>query len=355
MNDRAVPYPMVTGRGVLARAQTHIGAIDAVHRIGIVTDNVVGPLHLATLRAGLGRDAEVITIESGEQSKTRETWAQITDTLQTAGFGRDSLLIALGGGVIGDLTGFVAATYQRGIPFVQAPTTLLAMVDAAIGGKTGVDTPLGKNLVGAFHEPLAVLSDLDTLGTLPGIERRNGLAEAIKHGVIADAAYFASVSDLLPWPSDTAGLESLVRGSVAIKTQVVARDLREQGLRKTLNFGHTIGHAIEHLLGYAEPHGACVAIGMVVEAHIAAGLGIADTALVAQLGDAVRRAGLPDRVPPALSADAILSATATDKKARAGVVEYTLPTAIGTMSGAERGFGTPVPADVVRAAISATR
>ncbi len=344
-----LPYPVHVGHGILSLLPELVPAVAEAHRVAVITDDVVGPLHAGRIAQWLGEDrSTLISIPPGEALKTRETWARITDALLEARFGRDSLLIALGGGVIGDLAGFVAATYLRGVPVVQVPTTLLAMVDSSIGGKTGVDTAYGKNLVGAFHPPVAVVADLDTLQTLPILERVNGLAEALKHGVICDAAYFSTVAgtDLA-----SADWHAIVARSVAIKAGVVAADERENGLRKTLNFGHTIGHAVELLMEYRVPHGACVAFGMLIETRISIALGLCDPALEAQLRAAIEQFGLPTDVPGILTPEAIADATASDKKARGGTVEYALPSRCGAMAGADRGYGTQVARDAVLAAL----
>ncbi len=349
---RTLPYPVHVGHGLIAQLPTLVPAIARAHRIAVITDDVVGPRYADRVAEVLGEDRSMlISIPPGEDQKTRMTWAQITDALLAARFGRDSLLIALGGGVIGDLTGFVAATYLRGVPVLQLPTTLLAMVDASIGGKTGVDTPLGKNLVGAFHPPVAVVSDLDTLATLPALDRVNGLAEALKHGVICDEAYFDLVAraDLA-----SADWQGIVSRSVEIKTSVVAADEREYGLRKTLNLGHTIGHAVEQLMEYRVPHGACVAFGMLIETRIAIALGLCEPSLEVRIHSALEHFGLPTDVPGVLTPEAIVDATVGDKKSRAGAVEYALPARCGAMAGAERGYGTPVPRDVaIRALLDA--
>ncbi len=342
---RTLPYPVHVGRDLLTALPSLVPEVGRAHRLAVVTDDTVGPLYADRIAASLGEDRCIlISIPPGEAQKTRETWAQITDALLDARFGRDSLLIALGGGVIGDLTGFVAATYLRGIPFVQVPTTLLAMVDASIGGKTGVDTPHGKNLVGAFHPPAAVIADLDVLPTLPVLERVNGLAEALKHGIICDAVYFATVAAT---DITRADWQAIVTGSVNIKTRVVAEDEREQGLRKVLNFGHTIGHAVEQLMAFTVPHGACVAYGMLVESRIAITLGICDPSLADTILRTLTHFGLPAEMPAVLTAELIVDATSGDKKSRGGVVEYALPLRLGAMAGADRGYGTPVPRDIV--------
>jgi len=346
---RVLPYPVHVGQGLLDSLPALVPQIAAAHRIAVITDDVVGPLYADRIAAHLGEDRSLlISLPPGEAQKTRETWGQITDALLDARLGRDSLLIALGGGVIGDLTGFVAATYLRGVPFLQLPTTLLAMVDASIGGKTGVDTAHGKNLVGAFHPPVAVVADLDALATLPPHERMNGIAEALKHGVIADAGYFERVAG-----ADVTNADwfSIVTRSVEIKATVVAQDEREQGVRKILNFGHTIGHAIEQLMEFTVPHGACVAFGMLAETRIAIALGLCDSSVETRLHAALTQFGLPTTAPALLTADLIINATSGDKKSRSGAVEYALPTRIGAMAGSDCGYGIPVPRDVAMAAL----
>jgi 3-dehydroquinate synthase len=268
--------------------------------------------------------------------------------------------------VVGDVAGFVAATFMRGVPVVQVPTTLLAMVDASVGGKTGVDTPAGKNLVGAFHPPAAVLIDPSVLVTLPAADLTAGAAECVKHGVLADADYFSSVAALMPSlatglaaTTDSpegrlrlAAVERTIARSVAIKAAVVAHDAREEGMRKVLNLGHTLGHAIETVSGYALRHGEAVAAGTVLEARAAERLGIAEPGLGDRIAAALRPAGLPTARPDALDPDAVLAATRSDKKARAGSVAYALPTRLGAMADADGRWALPVPDDVVRAVLA---
>ena len=365
----ALPKPALTlhgsqilvGAGLLDQCGAEIARALPGRRLAIISDDTVAPLYGQRVAAACAPAAvATFTIPAGEASKTREQWSRLTDELLDAGFGRDSAIIALGGGVVGDLAGFVAATYMRGVPFVQIPTSLLAMIDAAIGGKTGVDTRAGKNLVGAFHHPALVIVDPLALSTLPPAHLRNGLAEAIKHGVIASRTEFDWTASNLPALLRDGGpapevAERLVRANIAIKSDIVARDEREGGLRKTLNFGHTIGHAVESLSGYAMLHGECVAVGMVVEARIAARLGVAAPSLVEAIEALVRAAGLPACVPASMTATAILAATRSDKKARAGAVEYALPNSLGAMAGADRGFGIAVPDAIVLEALSESR
>jgi 3-dehydroquinate synthase len=326
------------------------------YRYAIITDEVVGPLYARRVAASFGAArVDVLTVPTGEHHKTRESWARLTDELLALECGRDTAIVALGGGVVGDLAGFVAATFMRGIPVVQLPTTLLAMIDASVGGKTGVDTPAGKNLVGAFHPPSLVLSDPSVLATLPAAQLRSGLAEAIKHGVIADERYFdrivADLPALLSRPTGTEMLELIVR-SVEIKADIVTRDEREGGVRKTLNFGHTIGHAIESESGYVLLHGEAVAIGMVLESALAERAGTAEPGTLLRVRDAVARAGLPTERPEGMSADRILAATRSDKKARRGVAEFALPQRVGEMAGAETDWAVRIDDDAVLAVLS---
>jgi 3-dehydroquinate synthase len=346
-------YGVTIANGALARLGDIVRAAAPAHRYAIITDDNVAPLYADRTRSALGDSrAELYIIPAGEAHKTRDTWSLLTDEMLKAGLGRDTTIIALGGGVVGDLAGFVAATYMRGVPFVQVPTSLLAMIDASVGGKTGVDTVAGKNLVGAFHQPAAVVADIDVLETLPRAHLRAGMAEAIKHGVIADAAYFESVSRFSARVARdrVSGDEmlELVTRSVEIKADIVCRDERENGVRKTLNFGHTIGHAVELCSDFAVLHGAAVAIGMVFESMLAERVGVAERGTAQRVRDAVRAAGLPDDYPEEIQIGDVLAATRSDKKARAGVAEYALPSRIGAMAAADRGWSVPVDELLVR-------
>ena len=273
------------------------------------------------------------TFPAGEVSKTRDAWDRLTDEMFAAGYGRDSGIVALGGGVTGDLAGFVAATFARGIPFVQVPTTLLAMLDASIGGKTGVDTPHGKNLVGAFHPPAAVIADLLTLTTLGDREYRCGLAEAVKHGLIADADHFAWIEQHADALNARAldALEPLVRRSVAIKAEIVASDERESGRRAVLNAGHTVAHAIERETNYATLHGEAVAIGLVAECRLGEEMGVTEPGTADRVSELLSRFHLP--VSSDLTASTALTplrdAMQLDKKSLGGEIRLALPVRIG--------------------------
>jgi 3-dehydroquinate synthase len=354
-------YTVSVGRGLIDRLGEIVAAVAPAHRYALVSDANVMPLYGERAASALGMERTVrVTIPAGEAHKTRETWARATDEMLAAGLGRDTTVVALGGGVSGDVGGFVASTYMRGVPVVQVPTTLLAMVDASIGGKTGVDTSAGKNLVGSFHEPAAVVADVSLLASLPASEFRSGLSEAIKHGVIASRDHLlAIISKALPvsWQSLASlapaqpfddELRDLVAQSARLKAGVVLADGREQGKRKWLNFGHTIGHAVELCSGFELLHGEAVAIGMVLEGRLAERLGIAERGTADGVLAAVRWAGLPEALPRGMSAERVLAATRSDKKARAGSVEYALPSAIGRMAGDESGWSVVVPdADVL--------
>jgi 3-dehydroquinate synthase len=345
-------YRVIIGAGLRQEFASHIVAAAPAHRFAVVSDVEVAPHYGAALVSDLGRHGRTSlhVIPAGEAHKTRDSWAQLTDDLLSAGCGRDTTIVALGGGVVGDLAGFVAATFMRGVPVVQCPTSLLAMIDASVGGKTGVDTPAGKNLVGAFHPPAVVLADVETLRTLPRSHRRAGLAEAIKHGVIADAEYFAHIDATLPalLDGDAAATLALVARSVELKVAVVRADEHEHGLRKTLNFGHTLGHAVELTSGFTLLHGEAVAIGMVLEARLAERLGVAPRGTAGEIERVLRRAGLPVARPETMRAETVLEATRLDKKARGGAVAYSLPAGIGAMAGEERGWAIEVGDALVR-------
>lgn len=346
--ELGLPYPVVVARGVLGSLFELVSQHAPNHRYAFIVDQHVQRLHAPhALRGFPAERTRTLTVPSGEAYKTRAEWLRLSDELLAWEAGRDTTIIAMGGGVTGDLGGFVAATLHRGVPVVQVPTTLLAMVDSSVGGKTGVDTDAGKNLIGAFHDPSLVVADIDVLRTLPPEVRTDGLAEMIKHGLIADADVFTELCGLLPELAGARGAEveslpDLVARSVAIKAHVVRQDAREAGLRQILNAGHTIAHAIEHVLNFSLSHGSAVAIGLVAEARLAERLGVAEAGLADTVADAVRRAGLPDRLPSGTTDQALVEATRTDKKARAGVVRYALMERVGRMSRGDGGWSLGV-------------
>jgi 3-dehydroquinate synthase len=341
---------VVVGRKLLRRAADDCARLAGPGRIVVISDarvaRLAAPAFLDRLRER-GVRALLLTFPAGERSKTRETKARLEDALASAGIGRDALVVAIGGGVTGDLAGFVAATWHRGVPIVQIPTSLLAMVDAGLGGKTGVDIPAGKNLVGAFHQPAALYADLDVLGTLPDREYRCGLAEVVKTAVALDARLFARLERAAGRLArrDAAALEDVVIRCLRWKGRVVAADEREAGNRAVLNLGHTVAHAVEAASRFRLRHGEAVAIGIATELRIAermTGFPAKDTARVVALLGAF---GLRTKIPPGLAIEEVLSFARRDKKARAGVVRCSLPAGLGRMP---PGGDPTVPVDLDR-------
>jgi 3-dehydroquinate synthase len=347
-------YPVYVEPGALARLADLVERHLPRRRVALIADESVFGLLREGRLADARWDGAVLTFPAGEGSKTRETWSRLTDELLRLGFGRDSGIVALGGGVAGDLAGFVAATYMRGVPCLQVPTTLLAMLDASVGGKTGVDTAEGKNLIGAFHPPVAVVADPLVLATLPEREYRAGLAEAVKHGLIADREYFAWIeanADALV-AREPGALERLVRRSVEIKADVVAEDEREGGRRAILNAGHTVAHALERATDFRLPHGEAVGLGLVAETALATGLGIATPEAGARVAALLEGLGLPTRVREPVNEERIIAAMASDKKNRAGGIRFALPRGVGTM-GAGPEWTTEAGEPAIRAALRA--
>ncbi len=326
-------YPIRIGPGALRELGPAVAAAGARSAV-IVTNATVAAHWLAPARASLaqaGVAVEVVMVPDGEAHKNWSTLNDVLTRLIELHADRSTMLVALGGGVVGDIAGFAAATYQRGMPFVQVPTTLLAQVDSSVGGKTGINHPLGKNMIGAFYQPRAVLIDTDCLATLPKRELAAGLAEVIKYGVIRDAEFFAwleaSMDALLA--RDAAALTHAILVSCRVKAAIVGVDEREEGERALLNLGHTFGHAIETALGYGEwLHGEAVAAGMVIAAQVAQRMGRLDAASVERVRALVARAGLPMQAP-ALGFERWMSLMGRDKKARAGAIRFILPNAIG--------------------------
>jgi 3-dehydroquinate synthase len=331
LGDRA--YDILIGPGLLAEPTAWRGLPKARCAV-IVTNTTVAPLHAAALRAALAPHyPQLTTIElpDGEAYKDWPTLNRVFDHLLGSQCDRKTVLFALGGGVVGDLTGFAAASYMRGVPFVQVPTTLLAQVDSSVGGKTAINHPLGKNMIGAFYQPLRVVCDLDVLATLPQRELSAGLAEVIKYGPIADAAFLdwieANLDALLA--REPRALMHAVRRSCELKAQVVGADEREHGLRAILNFGHTFGHAIEAGAGYgAWLHGEAVGCGMVMASDLSVRLGLMPPAFLARLTRLVERAGLPVHAPD-LGAQRWLELMRVDKKAEGGEIRFVVIESLG--------------------------
>jgi 3-dehydroquinate synthase len=326
-------YPIHIGADLLSAEALYAPHVKG-KRVAIVTNPVVQGLYLERVQAAItragGRPLPVV-VEDGEQAKGWATLDKVIDALLAAQMGRDGFIVALGGGVIGDLAGFAAAVYQRGIPFIQAPTTLLAQVDSSVGGKTAINHARGKNMVGAFHQPLAVIADVAALDTLPVRELRAGIAEVIKHGFILDTTFVAwleaNMDKLLA--RDREALVHAVRRSCELKAQVVAADEREGGVRAILNFGHTFGHAIEAGMGYGEwLHGEAVGTGMVIAAELSALAGTLGRPEAERVKALVERAGLPMKAPD-LGVDRYLELMQVDKKAAGGKVRFILLDGLG--------------------------
>jgi 3-dehydroquinate synthase len=331
LGDRS--YPINIGSGLLGNAQSY-AALPAASSALIVSNTTIAPLYLQQLQTALQNKythIHSVVLPDGEAHKNWQTLNLIFDALLAKSCDRKTVLFALGGGVVGDMTGFAAASYMRGVPFVQVPTTLLAQVDSSVGGKTAINHPLGKNMIGAFYQPLLVLCDLDTLRTLPERELSAGLAEVIKYGPIADMAFFDWIESNIDalMARDTQALAHAVQRCCEIKAQVVGADEREQGLRAILNFGHTFGHAIEAGMGYgAWLHGEAVGCGMVMAARLSQGLGLVDAAFVQRLQRLIELAGLPTVAPQLPLEGAVdvperyMQLMRVDKKAEAGQIKF---------------------------------
>jgi 3-dehydroquinate synthase len=332
------PYEVVIGRGLMPELGSRIASM-AQGRTVIVTDETVAALHgpavLAALEAA-GVRARLLTVPPGEASKSFAELERVIDRLLAFGLDRRDLIVALGGGVVGDLAGLAAALYMRGIDFVQVPTTLLAQVDSSVGGKTAIDTPRGKNLVGAFHQPRLVAADIDHLATLPARQLRSGWAEVLKHGLICDAAFFDWLAGegAVGASGDPAALTRAVVRSVKIKSAIVGEDEKEAGRRALLNLGHTFGHAIEAELGFDEAritHGEAVALGCAMAFRFSAFTGVCEAVEAERVETAIAAAGLPTRLATVgtLSTEALIKRMAGDKKAEGGRLTLILARAVG--------------------------
>jgi 3-dehydroquinate synthase len=356
MNPTIVPvdtdhqrYDILIGRGLLDDQAAWAGLPKAAHAV-IVTNTTIAPLYAQRLLQALKpsyTQLSVVELPDGEAHKDWPALNTIFDHLLRHGCDRKTVLFALGGGVVGDMAGFAAGCYMRGVPFVQVPTTLLAQVDSSVGGKTAINHALGKNMIGLFHQPERVVCDLDTLDTLPAREFAAGLAEVIKYGPIADVAFLGWIEDNLDalLARDAAALTHAIRRSCEIKAEVVGQDEREGGLRAILNFGHTFGHAIESGLGYGQwLHGEAVACGMRMATDLSARLGLIPSKTVARMHVLLQRAGLPTRAPD-LGVAAYLDWMGRDKKAEAGEIRFVVLEALG------RAAVRPAPDDVVAAVI----
>jgi 3-dehydroquinate synthase len=325
-------YPVYLGPGLLSDSslwQAHLGSGKTL----IVSNDVVAPLYLEPLVSGLeSRQAEIHIIPDGEPYKTCDTWYGIIDKLVNMQARRDVNVIALGGGVVGDISGYAAASYMRGVRFLQVPTTLLAQVDASVGGKTGFNHEKGKNLVGAFHQPAAVMIDSGTLETLPEREYRAGLAEVVKYGAIRDRSFFDWLENNAAAISqrEIGALDDLIHRSVSNKAEVVAADEKEAGVRALLNFGHSFGHALEAETDYSEfLHGEAVSIGMVIAAKLSESRGLCDAGAADRISSLLEQFELPVSLPPNTLMDGLLEALSLDKKAIASGLRLVLLRSIG--------------------------
>lgn len=315
-------YPVTIAHGALTGELLDFVAARSFSRIAVITNTTLAPLYGEALAARLP-DAILSVVEDGEQYKTLDTAQALYADLLAHGLDRSSLVIALGGGVVGDLAGFVAATFMRGIAFIQAPTSLLAMVDASIGGKVGVDLPQGKNLVGAFKDPLGVFADVSALDTLPAVEFRCGLAEIIKAGLVGDPDLFAHILAHGPEP-----VQEIITRAVRVKQQIVEQDRLEDGVRAFLNLGHTFGHALEHVSDYAWKHGEAVAVGLVAAARLSARTGLCAPDVPEQVETVLQRVGLPVHYSDYAARD-LVDAMRHDKKWRGGTPHFVLLRGIG--------------------------
>ncbi len=353
LGERA--YPIHLGEGTLALLPEMLAGLSRKTVIGLVTDSNVGPLYAERVTALLGEAglrSVVHTLPAGEAQKRLARIEEICGAFLEGGLDRSSVVIALGGGVVGDVAGYAAASFMRGIPFLQVPTTIVAQVDSSVGGKTAVNHPLGKNTIGAFHQPRGVIIDMTLLKTLPLRELRAGLAEALKHGVIADEALFAFMEEHAPaiLDLDLPALETPVRRSCEIKSAIVAEDEKEHGLRANLNYGHTFGHAIESVTEYKRfLHGEAIALGMCAAGTLARNLGLVDAAFVARQRACFEAYGLPVTWKE-LPVEDCLVAMRKDKKVRAGTMKFVVATSMGAV--VQR---TDITEDQARAAFDAVR
>jgi 3-dehydroquinate synthase len=364
-------YPVYVGAGILEGLHVLVQAHAPGRRTAMIADDTVAALFrdfvrgtespwravAATCEGVEGAGWMPFTFPAGEASKTRATWEQLTDALLAAGYGRDAAIVALGGGVTGDLAGFVAATYMRGIPVVQVPTTLLAMVDSSVGGKVGVDTPAGKNLVGAFHAPAAVVADPLTLGTLTDRDYRAGLAEVVKHALVGDEGHFAWLEKnaVAVLRRDPDALTEVICRSVELKSAVVAEDERESGRRAILNAGHTVAHAIEQATGYGIRHGEAVALGLVAECRLGEAIGVTAAGTADRVAALLAGLGLPVELAGCPPVGTLTAAMQVDKKTRSGFPGFAFAAGPGRMHRQNGDWVSPAPTEAVEEALATIR
>ncbi len=352
---RPVSYRLVIGSDLMDIIADELAKHPLGRRYAIITDSTVAPLWAEKLEAAFC-SADIafdrFVFPAGEESKNRAVKEELENRMMAAHYTRDCAVIALGGGVVGDMAGFVAATYMRGLPVIQIPTTTLAMADSSIGGKTAVDTPYGKNLIGAFHHPSVVYMDMDILKTLDERNYRNGLAELIKHGFIRDPELLDFVESHVSQIDDRDNecLEKLFTMNCRVKNDIVSEDEKEAGIRQILNYGHTMGHAVEMASGLSLLHGECVAIGMAFASQIAVRKGICSSWWQNRQNQIIGAMGLPAEVPSCMDADKLIELMRMDKKSRDGEFRFVLPVAPGKVA-----FGVPVSEEEIREALEETR
>jgi len=345
--ERGLSYDVLIERNSFSSLSDLLSEYAPSHRYAIISDNNVGELYGLTIRDQLRRDGfnvDLFIFQQGEENKTRETWCDLTDQMLVESFGRDSCVLALGGGVVGDLGGFVAATYMRGIPVVQIPTSLVAMIDASIGGKTGVDVSAGKNLVGCFHPPNLVVVDPEVVCTLPVDQVKQGLIEAVKHGIIMDRTYFEDLSEAIPalLARDVDKIQDAVLRSIELKAIVVSEDEHERGKREILNFGHTFGHAIEAAQDYSLSHGTAVGHGMLLETLLGIELGLTNPETFDPIKKCLGCLGISFQGSLAIDPDKIMNYLRLDKKSKSGERRFVFISEIGSVLRREGDWSHPV-------------
>lgn len=354
-------YEIVFGSNLFPEIARYLKNNDSRKNYAIITDSNVRDIHATRLRGAMIKEGlantTIFAFPAGENNKTLDRCTEIMDRMSGCDYGRDSYILALGGGVVGDMAGFMAAIFNRGVPYIQIPTTLLAQADSSVGGKTGVDTHYGKNLIGAFKQPKRVFVDVATLDTLSGNEFRHGLAETIKHGVIRDASFFAYLEKNMKHilAREEESLLEIARQNCKIKGKVVEIDPEEKGLRRILNYGHTIGHAVEKLSKFDLSHGSCVSIGMMAAGRVALEIGQFNKQDFERQQELLIRIGLPLHIPQYISNEEIIALTTLDKKAKGGEARYCLPIKIGQMNEFSGAYAKSIPKEFVINALNKTR
>ncbi len=354
------PYNILIGSNLFETLALELKNSQLAYKYAVVSDSNVSKLYFKKLQEAFNKEGLsclLITIPAGEKSKNRKNKELIEDTMLENGMARDSAIIALGGGVVGDIAGFIASTYNRGIPYIQYPTSLVACVDSSIGGKTAIDTKHGKNLIGSFYQPGKVYIDINTLTTLKKQEIREGLAEIIKYGIIYDADFFDYISDNISeiFNYDMDVLNKIIKRSCEIKGFVVEDDEKESNLRKILNFGHTVGHAVEQLSGYSISHGSAISTGMVIEAQIAAKSNILSIESIKMINEIFSSAGLPTELKSNVDRSKIIETMKLDKKARKGNIEFALPKKIGEMYKDNESYGIKIEENLIKEVIDLSK